>query len=640
MMSMKNKTPATRSQPSTLVSDSQAAKRGLDRLSRASEVNLGLGKVDRLSNNVLWVYNGYGEKKSKKRGLSKRPQTDPVLPASIPIDLKERPQWVCWDWSWRETYWGKPPLSPVTKGGAFEGDPATWSSFEQALAFAHHNGLPGVGYVFSKDDPFAGVDIDHCRDPDTSEVERDALSVVSTLYSYSEISPSRNGLHIVIRGNLEEGFDRSKKVLPERFDQDHYFTMTGMHVPGTPQAILPREKELRSLAKLPPDKTYSETGTYRDEPSIREIDCLGAYLLVWRWDGCLEVLDAVTGVPIWQRSFDHIACWASSEGHLLFISADNGILAVETSTGTEHWHTELGFTIDSMHAHADKLILYNASTEDGASLQVMNANTGNHSWGFHAYEAQFYELIDVSLFDEVICVTGYNDEDESPFESDGLFHSVALDLSTGVPMARVQSSGTDMVVIDDLYAGWIESRLYKRWSELDRKARNQRWFSTRRGAVMERENFPGLACYDVHTDETLWSYESASTDFPFIATQEYVYASVADDPAFIVAMNADTGVELWRSETKRAGWAYPVHASSEAVFALERTQPQLYCLSVKSGDLLWSLSLTEVLDTCPDAERRLLNVGLQSRRLQGFVVEGILVLRTGHVACAIQLPDE
>lgn len=637
---MKSKSPAHFHQQSVLVSDSRAAKRGLDRLNRVSTGNVVAAEVDRLAGKVLWTYTGYGDKKSGTRGSRKRPSTDPIIPASIPRDLKERPQWVCWDWSWRETYWGKPPLSPVTKGGAFEDDPATWSSFEQALTFAHHNGLPGVGYVFSEDDPFAGVDIDDCRNPESSEVERSALSVVAALHSYSEISPSRDGLHILVRGKLEDSFDRRKKVLPERFDRNHYFTMTGMHVPGTPQAILPREQELRSLAKLPPDKTYSEIGTYRDEPSIRGAACLGAYLLVRRWDGCLEVLDAGTGVSLWQRSFDHIACWASSKEHLLFICADNAIFAVETSTGTEHWHTDAGCAVRAMHAHADKLILSDPSGEDGATLKVMNANTGTQLWTFTAYEAQFYELIDISLFDQVICVTGYNDEDESPFESDGMFHSVALDLSTGVPMARVPSSGADMVVIDDLYTGWINTQLHERWSEYDRKARGQKWFPTRRGIVMRGDDYLGLACYDLHTDEELWRCETASTDFPFIATQGYVYASLADDPAFIVATSADTGVEVWRCETRKEGWAYPVHATDEVIYVLERTEPRLYCLSAQSGDQHWSLSLAEDLDACPDAERGLLHNGSDSRNLEGLIAGDLLVLRTGHVACAIQLTSD
>lgn len=53
-----------------------------------------------------------------------------------------------------------------------------------------------VGFVFTRDDPFVGIDLDHCRDPETGKIKPWALEIVAKLNSYSEVSPSGTGLHI------------------------------------------------------------------------------------------------------------------------------------------------------------------------------------------------------------------------------------------------------------------------------------------------------------------------------------------------------------------------------------------------------------------------------------------------------------
>ena len=39
-------------------------------------------------------------------------------------------------------------------------DPATWGAFEEALARAEKDNLPGIGFVFTEDDDLTGVDFD------------------------------------------------------------------------------------------------------------------------------------------------------------------------------------------------------------------------------------------------------------------------------------------------------------------------------------------------------------------------------------------------------------------------------------------------------------------------------------------------
>ena len=102
----------------------------------------------------------------------------------IPEELRERPQWVVWR---REERDGKPtkiPYQARVRARASTTDPATWSSYQDASAAAEAEGVDGLGFVFSEDDPFAGVDFDGCVDGE------DVNPHVATLCARSTPTPS------------------------------------------------------------------------------------------------------------------------------------------------------------------------------------------------------------------------------------------------------------------------------------------------------------------------------------------------------------------------------------------------------------------------------------------------------------------
>jgi len=74
---------------------------------------------------------------------------------NIPQELKQYPNWVVWDLN-------KIPYSAIggRRGGkASSTNPATWCSFDEAVA-AHKAGeCDGIGFVFTNS-PFVGVDVD------------------------------------------------------------------------------------------------------------------------------------------------------------------------------------------------------------------------------------------------------------------------------------------------------------------------------------------------------------------------------------------------------------------------------------------------------------------------------------------------
>lgn len=79
--------------------------------------------------------------------------------------LRAYPQWVAWQIEMRPGADGvlkpsKVPYSPVHGYPASTRKPQGWSSYERAREFAATRGMPGVGFVFTEQDPFFFLDMD------------------------------------------------------------------------------------------------------------------------------------------------------------------------------------------------------------------------------------------------------------------------------------------------------------------------------------------------------------------------------------------------------------------------------------------------------------------------------------------------
>ncbi|MEW8051329.1 MAG: primase C-terminal domain-containing protein, partial [Candidatus Thiodiazotropha sp.] len=101
-------------------------------------------------------------------------------------------------------------------------NPKTWRSFKQVIACARKNKNVGIGFVFTEDDPFIGIDLDNkSEDP---EIEQDHRFWINCIDSYTERSPSGTGYHIIIKGDQIKGFNQSPY---EAYSSGRYFTFTG-----------------------------------------------------------------------------------------------------------------------------------------------------------------------------------------------------------------------------------------------------------------------------------------------------------------------------------------------------------------------------------------------------------------------------
>ncbi|QRV17425.1 hypothetical protein JMJ58_20935 (plasmid) [Haloterrigena salifodinae] len=172
-------------------------------------------------------------------------QTNRLEANSIPESLRERSQWICWRIKHRDGKATKVPIIPGSGDYASATDAETWRSFDEALEYAECGEAAGIGYVFTGDGPFVGIDLDDCRNPETGAPSADARAIIDDLDSFTEVSPSGTGYHVIVRGSLPG--DRSRRGSVEMYETARFFTVTGDHVDTTPERVYARPDALESV---------------------------------------------------------------------------------------------------------------------------------------------------------------------------------------------------------------------------------------------------------------------------------------------------------------------------------------------------------------------------------------------------------
>ena len=186
---------------------------------------------------------------------------------AIPEELRRLHQWVMWK---REGVHRRGTKVPYTVTGrrASTTDLTTWTSFEDAVKTSERFG--GIGFVFTKDDPYFGVDLDGKQRAvwaeRTGEMAPWAAEIVDALDTYTEISVSGKGLHIIGKGKLPDGGRRSCDV--EIYNHSRYFCMTGNHLAGTPMEINERIAEIAAVHA----KVFAETEHLQERAEQAPVD--------------------------------------------------------------------------------------------------------------------------------------------------------------------------------------------------------------------------------------------------------------------------------------------------------------------------------------------------------------------------------
>ena len=168
---------------------------------------------------------------------------------NIPAELRTFCQWVCWKLEMVDGRLTKIPYT-VADIKASATDPQTWASFESCVAALRSNKFNGLGFVFAAGGDFTGIDFDKHRDKVTGELDSFASGHVARANSYTEISQSETGVHVIVRATKgKEMRCKDQTIGFEIYDKGRFFVMTGNHLDGTPRTIEPRQQAVEEMLR-------------------------------------------------------------------------------------------------------------------------------------------------------------------------------------------------------------------------------------------------------------------------------------------------------------------------------------------------------------------------------------------------------
>lgn len=188
-----------------------------------------------------------------------RPPLLPLIPEGIPQSMHADKRWAPWKAVWNPAgrkgqgkYEKVPHRADKPGSGLSNKSPRGWSTFDEAVQACIDNPdkFAGIGYLLTgeheagapstvfKPGKLMGVDLDHCRDPQTGEIAEWATELLTSFASYTEVSPSGTGLRAILEYKLpQDCMDHVAGVELYGGARARFVTLTGQHVAGTPRAV-------------------------------------------------------------------------------------------------------------------------------------------------------------------------------------------------------------------------------------------------------------------------------------------------------------------------------------------------------------------------------------------------------------------
>lgn len=320
-----------------------------------------------------------------------KPQALPVDSEGIPEGLRASPRWAAWKYSLcrRTQRYKKVPVNCTTSRNAAVDDPGDWTTFDAALAFYREHGLAGVGFLFVEEDGFCGIDLDACREPGTGMLEQWAWDIVGALDSYTEVSPSGKGVHILVRGRPEAC---RRKGGVETYFKGRYFALTGVRVPGTPPYVAGRQRELDAFYRkvfatprgAPDDRALSYNGLKDDDVVARARTSANGERFGALWDGDWEKAGCPSQSEADLALSRMLAFWVGPDAERVDrIFRQSGLMrekwnAVHSADGRTYGEmtVELAVRSQKEHYHQAGLLLRNTQETQEHSETPGNYNTG------------------------------------------------------------------------------------------------------------------------------------------------------------------------------------------------------------------------------------------------------------------------
>lgn len=110
---------------------------------------------------------------------------------ALPDSIIQNGLFCCWKYEERNGRKTKVPYQPETGLGAKSNDPSSFVPYKTAVQASGYDGI-GIG-IFNG---ICAIDLDNCVS-DSGYYTQTAAEIVALMHSYTEYSPSGNGLHIL-----------------------------------------------------------------------------------------------------------------------------------------------------------------------------------------------------------------------------------------------------------------------------------------------------------------------------------------------------------------------------------------------------------------------------------------------------------
>lgn len=172
----------------------------------------------------------------------------------IPMEMKVRPQWCYCAGTDPASQDYRRPRNPLGGAWASTKDPRTWGTYDQAMWVLQNDPTAhSIGFVFTKDDPFIGIDVDEKHPDQLTAAAKQAHDELLNLCkgTYVEMSHSGTGYHAVFRGDKTGAPGKyqshNDKHMLELFFHGCFLRMSGCQWQGYPNSVAQDDTFVRAL---------------------------------------------------------------------------------------------------------------------------------------------------------------------------------------------------------------------------------------------------------------------------------------------------------------------------------------------------------------------------------------------------------
>lgn len=180
---------------------------------------------------------------AQHKDRERKPSGGEIDFSTVPDELRILRQWVMWrfDWNVKSGSWAKVPYQTNGQHAASD-NPETWTTFDAVMLTYEQakSSWGGIGFMFSPDSRYVGVDVDECVTSGDGDLVLNAFAqrTMERLNTYTELSPSGTGIHCIGLADKFDGMNRTyngQKI--EAYSWGRYFTFTGRSWDEKPRPI-------------------------------------------------------------------------------------------------------------------------------------------------------------------------------------------------------------------------------------------------------------------------------------------------------------------------------------------------------------------------------------------------------------------